>query len=170
MWVKLGDPLGAFDETCQLVGILRCPCAKCVGRPLQVTMQRHLPPVAGVAIRCEFVERAQRYRRDDAELFVEAQERSARKPMDAAVDHVGAAVPRSAHATEREVVLDDRDIEPARACVAAGREPRESAANNEKLRVVHGFGAGPLPLRDSAGRSWGQGLAPQMPDDEHRTG
>jgi hypothetical protein len=32
--------------------------------------------------------------------------------MDAGVDQVRPAVPRGAHATNREVVFDDRDVEP----------------------------------------------------------
>ena len=76
-----------------------------------------LPAVARMAIGDELVHRAQWNGWHNPQLLVQAQERPAREPVNAAVNEIGPSMPRGADAAKRQVVFDDRDVEAADACI-----------------------------------------------------
>ena len=138
MRVEIGNRADCPEQACELVRILRSDPAERVMRALQVGGDRHFPLAASVPIGDERFQRAQSHVRHDTQLFVQLQEWAAGQPMDAPVHGIGPAVPGGADAAERQVVLEDRDVESVGARVTPGGQPRQSASDDRQLDVAHG--------------------------------
>ena len=137
MWVQVSHEAGGLEQAGEFVRVLGADRTQGVLRASQVGGERHRPFVASIAERGESLEGAQWHGRDDAQFFVQAKEGTAGEPVDAAVHEVGPAVPGSADASKRKIVLDDGDVKATCARIAPGRQTCQASADDDQFDIAH---------------------------------